>query len=434
MFNTIYAVSTFMESSTEDRTSLSRRPRVSVQQQWANFAEEQMFHFIQASPLKNFITNLAPDFYGNLSPFLINEIIRLSNPIDGCRMALQTILECMKDICKEAIHKILDENNDFKTKQSITLLCESLPIPSVSLKDIDLNDELRDRTPTQIQDILINDRHRGWLPHYIQAGVHTINVFTIKIGPGVTKATPDTGRYVVSVLMPLHAQAYHLSAREETHSQSYEELNHLYRKTLIALNSHKRMAADDLVGTGNKRTVQEEATLLAGQIQEKELKMMRMRNDELDIQVAVLTRQVEEMAEALSVPDEKRLAALNHTIYVLTDQLQASRMRNLKLTTRLDQHGITSEITAATDKLFNPREAIEQAKKRKIDTHQVARKVLNKRNTPSATSSSYDDDEEESESSFSNESSPHTSMEEEEEEEEAEEDDEDEDDEEVSMS
>lgn len=463
MSKRVREISHSSSDSDENKEGEKKKEAVlSIKQQWYLATEKTLCSFIMNSPLKNISSNIAPDYYANMSPFLVDEVIRMSNAIDGVKMALQTTIETMNDTCKEATHRILCENGDFKTKQSITLLCETLPMPSATLEQLESDDDLRERLPLQIQHVLSNDRHRKWMAHYRKAGAKTINVFTVKMGPGVAKASAETGRYIVSVLMPFCPANYRLTTMNESYSQSYEELNSVYRKTVIELDSHKRMqAAQDPSNKGAKYSKQEEAQILAGQIQQKEHAHLKARYDEQRMEIAVLRRQLDEMTDVLSTAEQKKVSSLYETIRIVTEKLNQSRLRNVDLFKRLQAAGIkpllaplptpvaepvlkkrkTSHNVAPIKK--QPVAVVKQQQKQlklkdnnnddeEIETFaefkrrkMLKKAQLNKRNTASSTSSSYDEDKEEEDmcsSSFS-ESGEDISSEGEEEEEDEEEDD-----------
>lgn len=318
---------------------LARLPDALIQREWRNTIEKSLVNFIQRSPLKNISDNLGPDFYVNMSPFLVREVMRMANALCGVHVALHVTLETMEDICRDAVHRLLDsQTNDLKTKQSITLLCESLPMPTViSERQLREDETLKNHMPLQIQHVIENDRHRAWLTQYKQAGATTINVFTVKMGPGTEKATPETGRYIVSMLMPIVTPMYRLTAAHEPHANSYEEIDAAYTRALIELDSHKRMLKQCQGGSLplSKHTLHEEAMILAGQLQDKRVVELKRQCDQQRIQIGVLTNTVQEMVGVLH--SEEQQNSMKETVLVLIDKLKQSRHRNYGLIRCLKQ-------------------------------------------------------------------------------------------------
>lgn len=314
------------------QTEISRIPDALIQREWRHRTETSLVNFIQQSPLKHISHMIGPDYYGNMSPFLVKEVVRIANPFCGVHVSLHATLETMEDICREAVHRVLMMSSELKTKQSITLLCETLPMPHVvSEKQLQEDETLKNSMPLQVQHLLENDRHRNWLAQYAHAKAKTINVFTIKLGPGTEKATPETGRYVVSMLMPLVSPLYRLSADHEPHAHTYEELDAVYRRTLIELDSHRRMAKGSSNGTTNtsKQTLHEEAVVLAGQLQDKRVIELNRVCDQQRVQIGVLSNTVEEMIAVIDSEEQQK--SMKDTVLVLIEKLKQSRRRNLGL-------------------------------------------------------------------------------------------------------
>lgn len=312
-----------------------RIPDALIQREWRHTIETSLVAFILRSPLKNISDSISPDFYGNMSPFLVKEVMRMANSLCGVHVALHATLETMEDICREAVHRLLDfrTTSDLKTKQSITLLCESLPMPSVtSERQLKEDETLKNHMPLQVQHIIENDRHRNWLAQYKQANATTINVFTVKLGPGTEKATPETGRYIVSMLMPHVSPMYRLTAAHEPHANSYEELDAHYTRAIIELDSHKRLLKKSEASGSlplSKHSLHEEAVLLAGQLQDKRIAELKRQCDQQRIQVGVLTNTVQEMISVLH--SEEQQNSMKDTVLVLIDKLKQSRQRNFGL-------------------------------------------------------------------------------------------------------
>jgi len=332
--------STKPTTKSNGQRDLVRLPDVLIQREWRHTIETSLVNFIQRSPLKNISDNISPDFYGNMSPFLVREVMRMANPLCGVHVALHATLETMEDICREAVHRLLDfQASDLKTKQSITLLCESLPMPSVtSERQLKEDETLKNHMPLQVQHIIENDRHRNWLAQYKQAAATTINVFTVKLGPATEKATPETGRYVVSMLMPHVSPMYRLTAAHEPHTNSYEELDAQYTRILIELDSHKRMLKQCEAGGSlplSKHSIHEEAVRLAGLLQDKRITELKRQCDQQRIQVGVLTNTVQEMIGVLH--SEEQQNSMKDTVLVLIDKLKQSRQRNYGLIKCLQQ-------------------------------------------------------------------------------------------------
>lgn len=432
-------------------------PRLSdtvIQREWRHTIEGTLSRFLQSSSLKHISANIAPDYYGNISPFLVKHVLNMSNGIYGVHIALHVILETLRDVMNEAIHRILAENTtpllasqtslqennlygmanskdkmqqqqqqqqQMKqkevTKQSITLLCETLPMPTVTLAQLDENEKLRNATPLQVIHLLQNDVQRGWFAQYRQVKATNIHVFTVKLGPGQSKATPETGRYVVSVLMPLTPPPYRLVPGHEPHSKTFDQLDSLYREVLIELDSHRRMAQHTNRtgangGALSKHTIQEEARYLASQMQNKQLEELRNLSDNLTVQLGVKTRELNDLVSILSSSkEESDMVSKMTTINLLTQKLQQSRTRNLQLTNRLKQKGIDPESVVSPSSQYNVREGLKQFKKHKLE--QVKKKAAPLSSSTTTSSSSSSEYHEESPSFSSNNS---TSEEEEEDE------------------
>ena len=413
------------DSNSDDDTStmgiqpeISRIPDALIQREWRHRTETSLVNFIQQSPLKHISHMIGPDYYGNMSPFLVKEVVRLANPFCGVHVSLHATLETMEDICREAVHRVLMMSSEFKTKQSITLLCETLPMPDVvSERELRDDETLKNSMPLQVQHLLENDRHRNWLTQYANARAKTINVFTIKLGPGTEKATPETGRYVVSMLMPHVSPLYRLSADHEPHAHTYEELDAVYRRTLIELDSHKRMAKGGgaTTNTISKQTLYEEAVILAGQLQDKRVIELNRVCDQQRVQIGVLSNTVEEMITVIDTEEQQK--SMKDTVLVLIDKLKQSRRRNLGLMKCLQQQ------QNCLHTQLPPKATFQRKKKEPVQPPPTKKARLlsvissNSSNYSECTSSKQDDSNSYSSSSSS---SSNSSVEEEEEEEEEE--------------
>ncbi len=368
-------------------TPLYRKPDAQIQREWRHTIESTLVNFIQHSPLKTISENLSPDFYGNMSPFLVKEVLRMATPTCGVHVALQSIIETMQAICIESVHRLLDQSAEIKSKHSITLLCETLPMPAFLAEQIKEDESLKNKLTLQEQHILENDRHKNWLDVYAKANAKTINVFTVKIGPGVEKATPLTGRYIVSLLMPMTAPVYHLRPAHEPHINIYEELDATYRRTLIELDAHKSLAVYDKINSGvssnNKKTLYEEAVELAKKIQDKRVIELRRQNDQQCMHIRQLTSDLQEISTLLDSKEQQDVAAMRDTVLMLVEKLKQSRRRNYDLVNYIHQKAQDNNTATPNKMRFQQRKAksVSQPRQKK------------QRISSSASDGSYDGEE-----------------------------------------
>lgn len=321
------------------KKTLFRESDNQIQLEWRRVTEKTLYSFIRNSTLKNIASFIGQDYYGNMSPFLVTKILGMASPASGIHMGLNAIIETMSDICSEAANLILIESGNVanipKTPVSITLLCETINMPSITYDQMMTNQESLLDIPLQIRHILKHDQTRDWLKQYIAAKKETIDVLTVRVGPNNTKATSTTGRYIVSVLMPLNAPNYRLVPFYEPHSTAYEELEHKHRLTLVELVSHKRLA--DIVSKGN-RTPHDEALILARQIQHTELTKLKHLSVDQGTLISVLQRQNSELHGILNSPNARNIKSLQSTILIFTKKIKQLRGRVAYLIGRLENN------------------------------------------------------------------------------------------------
>ena len=307
-----------------------------IQLEWRRVIEKTLYNFIRTSSLKNIASFIGTDYYVNMSPFLVNKILGMATPASGIHLGLNAMVETMKDICNEAANLILIESgnplNVPKTPISITLLCETLNMPSITYEQMMTDEDWIRNTPLQTRHVLTNDQTRDWLQQYREAKKETIDVFTVRLGPGNSKATSTTGRYLVSVLMPLCDPNYRLVPCHEPHSTAWEELEHKYRSALIELTSHKRLAE---LATKGKTTPFDEALILARQAQHTELIKLKHLSADQGTLIATLQRQNSELQGILNSPAAREVKSLQNTILVLTDTLKKVRRKVVLLMTEV---------------------------------------------------------------------------------------------------
>jgi hypothetical protein len=307
-----------------------------IQLEWRRVIEKTLYNFIRTSSLKNIASFIGTDYYGNMSPFLVNKILGMATPASGIHLGLNAMIETMRDTCSEAANLILIESgnplNLPKTPISITLLCETINMPSITYEQMMTDEEYIRNTPLQTRHVLTNDQTRDWLKQYRDAKKETIDVFTVRMGPGNSKATNTTGRYLVSVLMPLCDPNYRLVPCHEPHSTAWEELEHKYRSALIELTSHKRLAE---LATKGKTTPFDEALILARQAQHTELIKLKHLSADQGTLIATLQRQNSELQGILNSPAARDVKSLQNTILILTDKLKQVRRKVVLLMTEV---------------------------------------------------------------------------------------------------
>ena len=379
--------------SKKKKTDLIKSSDNKIQGEWRRAIEMSFYSFITNSPLKKIASFIGTDYYVNFAPALVTETLRMSSSGYGVYHSLTAITETMKDACNEAAHIILNESASRekipKTPISISLIYEVLDMPVVTLDQIIANDELVDVTPLQTRHILTNDRNRDWLQQYKDAQKTKINVFTVRVGPGNTKASSTTGRYIVSVLMPLIAPIYRLVPPHEPHSTPYEDLEAKYRFQMIELTSHKRMAEQGSHAKGKVSTPYEEALILARQHQSRELDRLRNLSNDQSTQLTVITRQNAELVAIVNSPTFKDTRSIQETALIVTKKLKESRRRNVTLLRIINASGKQGDILEAN---------LKQRKGEEDDDASIVykkRKTLNGYIKSPITSSSYNSDDEE---------------------------------------
>jgi len=311
---------------------LKRKADHIIQLDWQKTTEKSLCKFIHTSPLKSIADFIEKDYYVNLHPALVNDVLSMGNSVYGIHLALTATIEAMRDVCMEAANVILCESgnpeNIPKSPVSLTLLYESLDMIEITQDQLHTNDELVKRTPLQVRHILKNDMNRDWIKQYKEAKKDKINVFTVKMGPGKAKASPTTGRYLMSVLMPLVSPPFRLVPAYEVHSTPYEDLEALLRNTNAKLFAHERIAELSLKGKVN---IHQEAMLMARQLQHKELESLRHLTSDQGAQLAILAHQNRELRAVIDSPTFQNTHSLQETILILTQKLKQSRNRNLSL-------------------------------------------------------------------------------------------------------
>lgn len=317
-----------------------------IQQEWCSAIEKMLYRFTNVCSLRNiasFITNV---HFGNMSPFLVNEILRMATPACGIQLALNVMIETMKDICEEASNELLMEfstpANIPKESIAVTLLCETLTMPTVTYDQLSVDEELAKSTPLQIQHILKNDRERGWLKQYTEARQESINVFTVRLGPGNIKATPTTGKYIFSVLMPYVTPHYTFLPSHVPHSTNFEDLMHKYKNAVVELTAHQRMAKNIAKG---KNTPYDEVLIAARQIHHEKLQKLEHRVRDQENHNNNMIRQYNELKQVLRERELKKIGSLEETIVVLFHKLNQSRAQivNLRKELRLKRDRETLE-------------------------------------------------------------------------------------------
>lgn len=382
------------------KKTLSKVSDNKIQAEWRNTIEMSLYNNIASSALKKIANFIGSDHYVNFYPFLVAHTMSMSTASYGVSWAITSVIETMRDVCNEAANIILTESSDRanipKTPVAITLLCETLDMPEVTLDQIDSNDELVDRTPLQVRHILTNDRNRGWLEQYKNAGAEKIIVFTVRLGPGTTRATPTTGRYIVSILLPLTAPTYRLAPKHESHSHTHEDLEVKFRNQLIELTAHKRMA--ESVSKG-KHTPYDEALILARQLQHKELERLRHLSSDQSTQLAVFARQASEFTNMMESPAFKNTQALENALVVLNKKLKEGMRRNAVLLDIIDAQQKGDFPVNLSEKKF--RETIASIVENPARLTHYKKRKLNDNGTHtkspviSSSDNSEDDDEEE---------------------------------------
>lgn len=335
-----------------------------IQLECRHTVEKALYRFTRNSMLKTIASFIDKDYYANIYPFVVTEIMRMGTAACGIHMALQAVIEAMKDVCNEAATIILSKAPEmvkmYKTPVSITLLCETLDMPTVTRDELIANEDLNETTPLQIRHILTNDRNRDWIKQYRDAKMSKINVFTVRLGPGNTKGSATTGRYVVSVLMPHTAPTYRLNPMHEPFNNSFEELAQKYRLAVIGLTAHENLAK---ASTKEKLTVYEHAAILARGLQHKELDKMRHLVSDQSAHIAMITRQNHDLQTILNSPTMKDVKALQDMIDELSVSLRQSRRKNLSLFTRLQdvQALCPKEVLSTLDALENASQDLQRS-------------------------------------------------------------------------
>lgn len=300
--------------------------------EWRHTIEKTLYRFTRNSPLRTIGPLIGQAYYGNFSPFLVDEILRMATPACGIHMALQAIVDTMNDVCNEAANVILQESSTLTTLStapvSITLLCETVNIPSITHDQLIANEDLIHTTPLQVRHIVTNDRHRDWLNQYKDANKETVNIFTVRLGPGNTKGSASTGRYVTSVLMPLNTPQYRLQPMHEPYSNTYEDLLQKYSIAMAELTSHQRIMR---IKHKEKLTPYEEALIAARKLQHKELEKLRHTVSDQSTHIALITRQNNELHTLINSDAAKDTQSLQKTIVTVTKRLKQWHAKSVSL-------------------------------------------------------------------------------------------------------
>ena len=327
--------------------ALAKIPDDQIQADWRHTIEKTLYRFTRNSLLKTIGPFIGQDYYANLSPFLVDEILRMAlfpasevktTPACGIHMALQAIVDTMNDVCNEAANVILQESGELralsKTPVSITLMCETVEIPTITHDQLIADEQLVRSTPLQARHIVTNDRNRGWLKQYKDAKKETVNVFTVRLGPGNTKGSATTGRYVTSVLMPHTTPQYRLQPMHEPYSNSYEDLLQKYNIAMHELTAHQRIMKEKC---GDKSTPYEEVLYGARKLQHKELEKLRHTVSDQSTHISLITRQNNELHTLINTENAMDIQSLQDTITKVTLRLRQSRRQNVSLFCMLKQ-------------------------------------------------------------------------------------------------
>jgi hypothetical protein len=196
--------------------------------------EHTLYDFVQNSPLKTICDNVGPDKYVNFSPYLVNEILRMSTPYHGVAFALKTVFDRMRALCSEVATELaqrFEYGVKFKARRSITMKCERLPLPQVTIEEIE-EDETGVLFPLKVRQIMLYDRLHKELEQYSEAKQTECNVLTVFL---------DENTHLYSVLLPYKAIEYKLSAPNDQHVKTYEQLEFANKKLTLQLQSYERL-------------------------------------------------------------------------------------------------------------------------------------------------------------------------------------------------